>query len=129
MKTTTAKKGTKSYRIKVKEGFRIPGTNVMLEDGDELLVSGPVTYQQPDDTDAVKAFVDGAFDKGMTPDEIVIELVQSFGLTQTDAELAVEDHSFAEGEDETHPEPDGDEDEEGNEPEGEEEGEEDNEED
>lgn len=95
----------KSYRIRVKESFRIPGTRVMVEEGDELVVSGPVTYQQPGDQDAVGAFVAGAFAKGMTSDEVVSELVQSFGLTQTDAELAVEGHSF----DEEHAEPDGDE--------------------
>lgn len=100
-KKEAAAPATKSYRVKVKEGFKIPGTKIMVEEGDEMIVSGPVQYAQPDEQDAVQAFVTAACAKGEMRDDIVRDLVASFGLTQTDAELAVEKNALGE---ETEPE-------------------------
>ena len=89
-----------------KHEFKIPGTNIMVEEGDEMVVSGPTSYQQAGPEDAIAAFVQKAKAEGQTNDEIVADLVASFGMTETEAATACESAGLGEAED--HPEPDAD---------------------
>lgn len=113
MKTVTTDKNSarkvESRKIIVrdkKHEFKIPGTNIMVEEGDEMVVSGPTSYQQEGPEDAIAAFVQKAKAEGQTNDEIVADLVASFGMNETEALTACENASMGEAED--HPEPDAD---------------------